>query len=178
MTLNVVISRAAILAVAAVAPFLSACGTAGMMSHYGATQHIDLHFTNRGEEIKGATCTVRNSEIRKNVTAPTCAAVTSSYSTLLIKCDAPGMPTGYVDADFTSGYPERIVVQAGIEKRYVYSQTNHAFHEVAVTSNQAQGQQPPTSLTQNVTRQFASASQAAQRAADSTRRMCESGPVQ
>jgi hypothetical protein len=159
----------------AAATFISGCGTAGMTSHYGATQNIDIHFTYHGEEIKGATCVIRNSDVNKSVTAPACAAVPSSYSTLLVRCEAPGVQPGYVDADFASGYPQRLVVQSGIEKRYVYSVTNNVFHEVGVTSNQTE---LPPAPGQTVARQFARAAGAAQRAADLNRRVCEGGQIQ
>lgn len=159
-------------------PVIGGCGAAAVMSQYGSTQNIDIHFTNRGEEVTRATCVIRSSVVNKSVTAPACAAVPSSFSTLLVKCDAPGVPTGYVDADFSGGYPQRLIVQAGMEKRYVYSLTNHTFHEVGVGTASINAVEPPPSSAHLMTKQFAGATGAAQRAADATRRVCDTGPVQ
>lgn len=103
------------------------CGSAAMLSKYGPVQYVDIHFMNGVTEISGGQCRVGNAEGSHIGPVPGAIPAAASYSTLLVRCDAPGTATGYVDADFAAGYPAQLLVRPGQERQYKYNVTSNTW---------------------------------------------------
>lgn len=112
------VSRIAIATV--VTASLCGCGSAAILSKYGPVQYVDIHFMDGAYEITGGHCVAWNAEGSHNAAVPGKIPVGASFSTLLVKCDAPGVPTGYADAGFAAGYPAQLLVRPGQERQYAY----------------------------------------------------------